>query len=427
MTGCINVLVFPCGSEIGLEIYAALRYAKDIRLHGASSVEDHGEFVYRRYRRIGADTRTGDLVAELNVLIREWNIDLVVPAHDSVIPLLAAQRGRLLAAAAVPDAATALLCRDKRATYARLRPLGIVPDDAGPVGGSYPVFAKPAIGQGSRGAERVDGALRHRQLLDGNEPYLFSEYLPGEEYTVDCVSAGDGRLLHAAPRRRVRTRNGISVRTEPVDAPALVEMAAAIAGQLRLRGAWFFQVRRDVHGVPKLLEVAPRIAGSMALSRMRGVNFALLHVYAHLDRPFSVLPLCHAVQLDRALGNRYRTGLDYRRVYLDLDDTLVLDGKVNPILAGLLYQWTGADIEVVLLTRHRGCLRQTLERHRLCPELFAQIVHLRDGSPKSAAIAADLPAIFIDDSFSERRDVMEGAGIPAFDLDAIEQLLDPRG
>ncbi len=68
--------------------------------------------------------------------------------------------------------------------------------------------------------------------------------------------------------------------------------------------------------MPKLLEVAPRIAGSMALSRMRGVNHALLHVYAHLGRPFSVLPLAHEVVLDRAPGNRYRAALDYRRVYL---------------------------------------------------------------------------------------------------------------
>jgi len=426
MAGPINVLVFPCGSEIGLEIHAALRHAKDIGLHGASSVDDHGEFTYRRYRRITADTRSGDLVAELNALIREWNIDLVIPAHDSVIPLLATQQERLLAVAAVPDAATAALCRDKRLAYARLQALGIVPDDAGPVGGPYPVFAKPAVGQGSRGAERVDDAGRHRQLLEGGEPYVFSEYLPGEEYTVDCISGSDGGLLHAAPRRRIRTRGGIAVRTEPVDDPALAAMAGAIAGELRLRGAWFFQARRNSAGVPKLLEVAPRIAGSMALSRMRGVNFALLHVHAHLGRPFAVLPQHHPVQLDRALGNRYRTGLDYRRVYLDLDDTLILRGAVSPLLAALLYQWAAAGIDVVLLTRHRDCPRQTLERYRLCAGLFSRICHLRDGSPKSAAIEPGVPAIFIDDSFRERRDVAENAGIPVFDLDAVEQLLDLR-
>jgi predicted ATP-grasp superfamily ATP-dependent carboligase len=427
-SGKVNVLVFPCGSEIGLEIHAALRYAKDVRLHGASSVDDHGEFAYRRYRRIDADVRDGDLVGALNALIREWDIDLVVPAHDSVIPLLAAARERLLAAAAVPDAETAALCRDKRLTYARLRPLGIVPEDAGVPGGTYPVFAKPAIGQGSQGAERVDEEIRHRQLLEAGTPYLISEYLPGEEYTVDCVSDSDGALLHAAPRRRTRVKGGISVRTEPAAAdPALAAMATAIAGELRLRGAWFFQARRDRAGVPKLLEVAPRIAGSMALSRVRGVNHALLHVYAHLGRPFAVLPQAHPVQLDRALGNRYRAMLDYRRVYLDLDDTLILDGTVNPLLAALLYQWAAAGIGVVLLTRHAGCPHGTLARHRLCADLFERIVHLRDGSPKSAAIEPGVPAIFIDDSFRERHEVHLATGFPVFDPDAVEQLLDLRG
>jgi len=422
----INVLVFPCGSEIGLEVHAALRHAKDVRLHGASSVDDHGEFTYHHYRRIDATADSGDLIGALNTLIHEWGIDLVVPAHDSVIPLLAARHEHLLAAAAVPDADTAALCRDKRLTHARLRPLGIVPGDAGAPSCTYPIFAKPAIGQGSQGAERIDDAARHRQLLESGTPHVFSEYLPGEEYTVDCISDAAGMLLHAAPRRRLRVKGGISVRTEPVVAPELATMAAAIAGELHLRGAWFFQVRRDRHGVPKLLEVAPRIAGSMALSRMRGVNFALLHVYAHLGRPFAVLPQQYPLQLDRALGNRYRIGLHYRRVYLDLDDTLIASGKVNPMLAALLYQWAGMGIEVVLLTRHADCPQRTLERHRLHAGLFNQIIHLRDGSPKSMAIAPDVPAVFIDDAFRERRDVLEKTGIPVFDVDAIEQLLDLR-
>ena len=63
----VNVLVFPCGSEIGLEIHAALRHAKDICLHGASSVSDHGEFVYARYRQIAA--QAGGTLTEVNPLI----------------------------------------------------------------------------------------------------------------------------------------------------------------------------------------------------------------------------------------------------------------------------------------------------------------------------------------------------------------------
>jgi hypothetical protein len=423
----LNILVFPCGSEIGLEIHAALRYAKDIRLHGVSSVPDHGEFVYARYRQIAAQADSDGLLDQLNALVAEWRIDLVVPAHDSVIPVLAAAGQRLHAPAMVPGAEMAATCRDKHLTYARLQHLGIVPAAIGFPAPAYPVFAKPAVGQGSQGAERVDCADRHRQLLDSGIDYVVSEFLPGEEYTVDCISGSDGVLLHAAPRRRTRVKSGISVRTEAVPLDAEIEaMANAIGVELRLRGAWFFQVRRDIHGRMKLLEVAPRIAGSMGLSRARGINYPLLGIYAHLGRPFSVLAQDWPLQMDRALCSRYRSGLAYSRVYLDLDDTLLLDDAPNPLLMGLLYQWRSRGVEVVLLTRHALRPQDTLDRHQISAGLFARIVHLEDGSPKSAAIGADRAAIFIDDSFRERRDVLETCRIPVFDLDAVEQLLDTR-
>ncbi len=423
----LNVLVFPCGSEIGLEIHAALRHAKDVRLHGASSVSDHGEFAYARYRQIASHAGSEGLADELNALIDLWAIDIVLPAHDSAIPALAGAAGRLRAPAAVPDADTAMVCRNKNLTYARLRHLGIVPAAVEGLADAYPIFAKPAIGQGSQGAERVDDSDRHRRLLDSGIEYVFSEYLPGAEYTVDCISDRDGRLLHAAARTRDRIKSGISVRTEPVAAdPAIAAMAGAIAAELRLKGAWFFQVRLDRGGAPKLLEVAPRVAGSMGLSRMRGINYPLLGIYAHLGRPFSVLAQDYPLVMDRALGNRYRAGLRYDRVYLDLDDTLVVDGTPNPLLMALLYQWSARRVPVALITRHAGRPLDTLARHRICADLFERIVHIEDGSPKSVAIAGDERAIFIDDSFRERRDVHEACGVPVFDLDAVEQLLEQR-
>ncbi len=424
----INVLVFPCGSEIGLEIHAALRHAKDVRLHGASSVSDHGEFVYARYRRIESSVGTPGLLEELNALIDQWAIDVVLPAHDSLIPWLAAAGNRLHARAVVPDLETATVCRNKNLTYDRLRHLGFVPKDAAAPGETaYPIFAKPAVGQGSHGAERIDDATRHRQLLECGIEYVFSEYLPGAEHTVDCISDSQGRLLRAAARTRARIKAGISVRTEPAQVdPAVQAMAAAIAGELRLKGAWFFQVREDVAGTPKLLEVAPRIAGSMALSRMHGINYPLLTIYAHLGLPFSVLAQAWPLVLDRALGNRYRAGLDYARVYLDLDDTLLVRGVPEPVLMALLYQWNARKVPVVLLTRHAGVPEETLAQHHVCAGLFERIVQLRDGSPKSAAIVAGEPAIFIDDAFRERADVAAVRGIPVFDVDAVEQLLDLR-
>ena len=44
-----NILVFPCGSEIALEIYKSLEFSTHFTLFGASSVKDHGEFIYKNY------------------------------------------------------------------------------------------------------------------------------------------------------------------------------------------------------------------------------------------------------------------------------------------------------------------------------------------------------------------------------------------
>ena len=44
-----NVLVFPCGSEVGFEIYRSVNLSTHFNLYGGSSVSDHGQFVYENY------------------------------------------------------------------------------------------------------------------------------------------------------------------------------------------------------------------------------------------------------------------------------------------------------------------------------------------------------------------------------------------
>lgn len=424
----IKVLVFPCGSEIGLEIHAALKFNKAVKLFGVSSVPDHGEYVYAYYCQIHAQVDSVDFIEKLNVLIDEWDIDIVLPAHDSVILALAERRASLATLAAVPDVEIARLCRNKNATYAFFADSDFVPRliDA-PADGIYPIFAKPAVGQGSQGAERISEKFRHEQLLKSSSEYVFSEYLPGIECTVDCISDAQGRLLHLSPRVRERVKSGISVATRPIPVDEqLGRIADSIAAALELRGAWFFQLKRNGQGEWRLMEIAPRIAGSMALSRNRGINYALLTIYAYLGMPFSVLAQDFPIRLDRALTNRFRVEHEYQRVYLDLDDTLIVGQRVHPTLAALLYQWAAQGVEVVLVTRHARCPRQTLRECHLAESLFADIIHVCDESPKSRAIERGRPAIFIDDSWRERLEVSRECGIPVFDIDALEQLLETR-
>lgn len=422
----INVLVFPCGSEIGLEIHAALKFCKDVCLFGAASVSDHGEYLYARYAQINAHASGAGLADELNRLTDEWRIDIILPAHDSVMLRLAQLREQLIAKVATPELEVAQICRNKNLTYDAFE-ASFIPRRVEGLAERYPIFAKPAVGQGSNGVQRIDAPARHAELIASGIEYVFAEYLPGREYTVDCLSDRHGGLLHLAPRERIRVKAGISVRTRPVPVDDEIRgIADVIATRLAIPGAWFFQIKIDAEGRYKLLEIAPRISGSMGLSRCLGVNFSLLTLYAYLNREFAVIEQQYPIEMDRALQSRFKLGIEYRRVYLDLDDTLIVAGRVNPVIVMLLYQWAAASIPVVLVTRHNREPRATLEAFRLHSGLVTEVVHIRDESCKSAVIDPSVPSIFIDDAYRERLDVARTHGIPVFDVDAAEQLLEWR-
>ncbi len=422
-----NVLVFPGGTEIGLEINNALRDLKEVVLFSAGAdVSSHAEYVFARHSAVPSVHQPGWIDA-LNEVIRRDRIDFVFPAHDEVILATANERSRIEAHVIAPSPDLCRMCCSKRLTYERLAgavPVPAVYRSAGEIP-HYPVFAKPDRGQGSVHASRVDSRSQLDALNCSGIDFVVTEYLPGEEYTVDCFSDRERGLLFCSGRQRDRVRSGISVATHGVSSPEFREMAEAIQKRCGFFGPWFFQVKRGSGGVLVLLEVAPRIAGAMALHRVQGVNFAMLALLEAERADYQVSFSPYGLALDRALINRYTTTLDVRHLYVDLDDTLVCRGSVSLPLVRLLYQQLNRGSRLVLVTRHAHDVAATLRRHRLS-ELFDEVVHLKLKEPKSSAIHAREGAIYIDDSYKEREEVRANTGIPVFDVSMIEALQDYR-
>ena len=80
-----NVLVFPAGTEIALEIHDALKFSKFVRLFGATSVPCHAEFVYAVCEENVPNADDPALIDALNAIIDKYTIDYVYPAHDSAL------------------------------------------------------------------------------------------------------------------------------------------------------------------------------------------------------------------------------------------------------------------------------------------------------------------------------------------------------
>lgn len=420
----IHVLIFPAGEINSVELHDALSTSVNITVYGGSSVDRHGPYIFKNYIGGIPFISADNFFDEFNRVLRENQIDVIFPTHDTIATFFADNQDKINAKVIAGDKGTSAVCRDKQKTYELFADTSFTPKLFGVDNDiTLPVFVKPKIGQGSVGARIVH---TKDELLALDDEYVIAEYLPGEEYTVDCLTDKDGKLAVISPRSRDRTLAGVSVagQTQPLtDEIRLI--AEAINGRMKFLGLWFFQIKKDADGVFKLLEISTRCAGTMCLTRARGANLPLLSVYAALGYDIGVKMNEYEVVVDRTLINRYKISYDYDTVYLDFDDTVVINGQVHLYAMMFIYQCQNMGKQIHLITRHESDINQTLEDLRIDKNLFKSIIHLDAEDIKIDHIRPE-KAIFIDNAFQERKLVQDKLGIPVFDVDAIEVLLDWR-
>ena len=227
-----------------------------------------------------------ELVPALLAACRARKIDLMLPTVDAeFVPLALARADFEALGVALPISPLDCLrvCRDKHELLARVKGIVPVPDyepltpEAAARVTSFPRFVKPRLGAGSRGAEKIT----RREDLDAlpqDGSILVQEYLPGEEYSVDVYVRGDGRVIAAVPRERMKTDSGIAVTARTVDVPEVIEAARRVAEEVGVRYVANVQFKRAADGIFKLLEVNPRFPGTLPLTTAAGVDMPKLLV-----------------------------------------------------------------------------------------------------------------------------------------------------
>ncbi len=428
-----RVLVYPCGTEIGLEIYRGVKASIHYELIGGSSTYDHGRFVYKNHidqLPFITDDSTLEDIQAFNKAIEAYGIDFLYPAMDGVLYKFAQYRKELKCELIAADTETVSIARSKRKTYEMLRGYIEVPQiyDVDEEIRQYPVFMKPSVGQGSKNAKLMNDfqEVQYELKQHKEDDMMILEYLPGEEYTVDCFTNEEGKLLYAAGRTRRRVKNGISVNAVAEQDSEFYRIAEIINGRLHQRGGWFFQLKKNKKGCYSLLEIAARIAGTSSYTRNLGINLPLLTLHLFDDKRIdSVMVNDYHLELDRALYNKYQSDISYDKVYIDYDDTIILDGRVNTQVIQFVFQCINHHIPISLITRHSGDLERDLKKYRVYG-LFDEIIHLSPEEEKYQFIKGDQP-IFIDDSYGERSKVKSKLGIPVFDAHMLECLLEEIG
>lgn len=417
----IRVLVFPCGSEGASEIYQALRYSLHVDLYGASSVEDHGQFLFGNY--FGGLPNIADPAFDAcwSNLLSELQINLVFATHDTVHTYLSERAAAMGFHLINGDPHTSRVTRRKSLTYKALADLPAAPSVyATPADvARWPAAIKPDCGQGGQGFRIVRTASEARTAMACIEEPVLVEYLPGQELSVDCFTDYTKELIWIGPRTRERVRAGITMRSELLEVSAeLREIAHGINARMSMRGPWFFQVKKDFSGRWKLLEVSCRVASTTAAARARGVNLPLMAVQDFMGRRLQTIDHSFVRLIDRNITTKARLEFHYDKIFIDLDDTLIIDGAAVPRAMAFVYQEHAKGNEIFLITRHAGDVETTLRRTHIPPSLFKKIIHLQNEESKADFIEPH--SIFIDNAFLERLDVARKRAIPVLDVDALE-------
>jgi len=166
-----------------------------------------------------------------------------------------------------------------------------------------PVCIKPTVSNGSRGVRVLQEDVDEFDLLFNYKPtnlystlekitailknisfpeLLVSEYLPGDEYTVDTI-VNDGVPKIILPRVRTKMSGGISVQGTFVKQDEIIAYCDQIIRSLQLSGPIGLQVKANAGGHFRLLEINPRIQGTSVAALGIGINLPVLAVLQEFE------------------------------------------------------------------------------------------------------------------------------------------------
>jgi carbamoyl-phosphate synthase large subunit len=341
----INILMTGAGAPGAAGILHCLEQSPEFHVTVADADEDAtGRHLCKDFEKIPFADEPGYIDSILS-LCRKKNIHVLLPlVTKELIPLSQHFKEFEIAGVRLPiSPSTSLeIANNKSRLYEFLQWRGLaVPefrvvetleqfklavDELG-----YPkktVCFKPSVSNGSRGfrvitehVNELDLLFNHkpnsiymslgeaiRVLSSGNFPELLvSEYLPGEEYSVDCL-AKKGESILILPRIRKKMVNGISIKGEFVKDETIISYCASIIRELQLNGNIGIQVKKSAAGKFLVLEINPRVQGTISAALGAGVNLPLLAIKQELGLPI------HSSELEVKWGtcfSRYLTEVFY--------------------------------------------------------------------------------------------------------------------
>jgi carbamoyl-phosphate synthase large subunit len=284
----INILVTSAGTASAISVIKALKSQTEIPVRIIAVDLDPmaaGLFLADEYRLVPAATDPAYIQTLINIA-EQTHATVLIPIYSKEISIIAGHQQRLKEAGLhtfLPTTETIDRCNNKKVMYAFAKQAGLnVPrvyekeELTALLETDFPVFVKPNTGSSSTGAEKVLSKERLTELLNSGRDLVVQEFIEAEEVTVDVLCNDKSEAIVIAPRLRLATKSGQSVKGKTLPTKRFELDVKNICSQLNLVGACniqFFMKGDTLY----FIEVNPRFAaGGLMLTVGAGANIPLL-------------------------------------------------------------------------------------------------------------------------------------------------------
>ena len=254
----------------------------------------------------------------LKDIVRKENVDVIIPQTTREIDLLSKHKASLDCKVIVSGGENIARANDKYLIIKECEKTGVpfpkyflvtdtksLNDAIYSIG--YPekkVIVKPRMSNGLRGVRIITEQILTLESYLGDKPsgleidlttfmkifegvetfpeLLVTEYMPGEEYSVDVFRTPKQTVI--IPRIRKSIRSGISFETVvDLQREDIIAYSQKLAESLDLNYCFGFQFKLDENDVPKKLESNPRVQGTMIAAAAAGCNMIYYSIVEALN------------------------------------------------------------------------------------------------------------------------------------------------
>lgn len=418
-----RVLVLNCGTLASTDINMSLRYNDEFEIWGASTLKNHGIYVYKNYISDIPNMNDSNFIEILNQKIKEYNFKFIIAPHEDLAVFLQQNKEKINATIVCSNYDTALLCRYKSKTYEKMKNYDFIPKTYKKEEvKKYPVFVKKDNDQGGRNAYKVSN--EQELELYAKENMIICEFLPGEEVTVDCFSNKNRELLFCNPRAADRMLAGIDVHARRIELTEEIRyIAESLNNEIEFRGFWFFQIKKDENGKFKLLEISTRLPGAFSLSRCMDVNLPVLALKDFDGQEVEISYNDIEIEADKQFVGKYNLGIEYKKVFIDFESCFEKIEKVNPYLMMFLYQNVNKNIKINLISQNKNRAIEFLSKNKIDKTLFENIYEVQKDQIYKLL---ESDSIFLSNDDNLKRILRNKLKINCFSNNIIEALIDWR-